>query len=201
MLACMVLPPKYHRGLSGTPGLKHECRVGIKGVEGQAVPRHGLSDWLQGIRVYKSDGRWHFMLADLSSREWDEFRDHLVSEAEGSEAKAMAHDQVEDARKNVGMGVHSLLCWSSEGPPVGDRTQACHFYCGRKVCLNPQHLCWGNHRDNAYHKWCHDLSKAGRVRANVHGEAQQAPHKHAPADWQPTAAKKKKKKKNKGKDG
>ena len=186
VLAMMILPHMYHTGMSFTFMTIEHCVVSVS--NGFLAKGDG---WLQHLRVVQHGGRWHLALGTLLPEQWDSFLVHLVSEAEGPDAKAQAHAQVEDARKNTDMGVHQLLCWYQEGPPTGDKNQACHFYCGEKRCLNPRHLCWGSARDNRYHKWWHDLRVADRVRANMCGEVQSAPCKHAPDDWQLPSKKRK----------
>ena len=80
--------------------------------------------------------------------------------------------------------VHSLVCWWFHGaPPAADKVVACHYYCNKSLCLNPLHLCWGSHDDNAYHsKWHHDKKKGAH-----NGEV--APQKFRPIDWQPAELK------------
>ena len=55
------------------------------------------------------------------------------------------------------MRLPALLCWWRLGePPVG-QTHACHSVCGNLACLNPLHITWGSHADNAYHAVQHKL--------------------------------------------
>ena len=190
VLACMVLPPLYHTGMSFTLMTIEKCVVSNK--QSSARPHQPtLPRWLQNVRVVQHGGRWHFSFGSLLAHEWDAFRDHLVSEEDGPEGEALAREQVEDARKNRDFGVHQVLCWYQEGSPKGDRNQACHYYCGDQHCLNPRHLSWGNHRDNSYHKWWHEANRKKRFCPNTKSEAQGAPHKHAPDEWQPSSKKRK----------
>ena len=56
--------------------------------------------------------------------------------------------------------VHHLLTYWMRGAPPGNKIQACHFHCDQPLCLNPHHLSWGDHADNAMHnKWLSDNKK------------------------------------------
>lgn len=74
------------------------------------------------------------------------------------------------------VGLHVVLCQLLVSPqPPG--LICCHYRCDNKLCLNPKHLCWGTHEDNAYHRrW---QSRNGCLQ-NLHKSSQSHPERHRP---------------------
>jgi hypothetical protein len=50
--------------------------------------------------------------------------------------------------KRISMGAHRLMCWLRNGQPRQGKGLAVHT-CENTFCLNPLHLEWGSHKDNA----------------------------------------------------
>lgn len=50
--------------------------------------------------------------------------------------------------KTVSEYVHRIICFAFHGAPTRKRYMVCHS-CNNKSCLNPSHMYWGDHEDNA----------------------------------------------------
>lgn len=142
--------------------------------------------WLHGAEVCtRREGRWHFGLgvSSLTREQWAAFGKFKVEAVRGRQRNVK--QTVMDARdgSNHTVGVNIILCWLFHGEPPRGKPFACHFFCGRHFCLNPKHISWGDHADNAYHKVWH---KEHRPQQNL-GEMgyDLSPAKLVPAAYEP----------------
>jgi len=68
---------------------------------------------------------------------------------------------------HTSIGAHRIACERAHGPAPIDKPFACHYVCGRPVCVNPRHLRWGSVQDNA-----DDMVRDGNsTRGSKHGGA------------------------------
>lgn len=75
------------------------------------------------------------------------------------------------------VGAHVLVCHLCHSAPTPEHDQCCHYICDNKLCLNPRHMCWGNVKDNAYHREWH--KEYGKLK-NLWTGKQRWPDPHAP---------------------
>jgi hypothetical protein len=65
----------------------------------------------------------------------------------------------------AGKGAHVLVCELAHGPnpqvPDGPRMQVRHYVCGRPICVNPKHLCWGTAAEDAEDRARHGTALFG----------------------------------------
>ena len=141
-----------------------KCELGRKPI---LIRAHGGKDWLQGAVFQGKEGYWQVRLPKASSTD--------IAVCKGLSAKPQLRKQ---AQQSLSTNVHHLITWWAHGRPgQSDYNQACHWYCGNKLCLNPHHLCWGSNADNAYHRTWHAERKKGLHSSDT------APERNVPAGW------------------
>ena len=134
---------------------------------------HGGQAWLQEAVFQAKQGYWQLRMPRVKST--------AIARCRGVKPDSNLKGQ---AQKTLSINVHHLITWWAWGrPSQSEHDQACHWYCGNKLCLNPHHLYMGSVRDNAYHRTWH--AEKGR---GLHASLD-SPDRHAPPGWKSVLSK------------
>ena len=165
------------------------------------LDRYRVAAFVKGTRLKFQDGRWC-----VAPPKWTKsqlrFNRARLRELKNlpephNEADTASAERLEMRLKHAGKPVFTaisrLLCFVKHGPPREDdfgevsnsEVLAVHHACegsrdARARCLNAEHIAWGKHKDNAYHRVLHGalydgLEERYRLPAEV----------RRPDDWEP----------------
>lgn len=127
--------------------------------------------WLVGACLSPTkDGRWRFRLRKQRPvSEWKQMRVAAKAAIETASTPELQQDAVRlkanlrNGQKVPYIWLSHLLCWYGHGPPTMPGDMACHYSCGKAMCLNAHHISWGDHRDNASHTKWHHKHRTGQL--------------------------------------
>ena len=149
------------------------------------LDRYRVAAWVRGMRLKFQDGRWCVAPPKWTKRQLrrlqerlKELRDPGEPHSDSDESKAERTElRLKHAKKPVFTAISRLLCFVEHGPPSEEdfgkvsssEVLAVHHACegsrdARARCLNAEHIAWGKHTDNAYHRVLHGALYDGRER-------------------------------------
>ena len=126
--------------------------------------------WLVGaVFSPHQKGRWRVRLRKvLKPQQWQDKIDVAEVERLSANTPELQEDaarleaNLKKAKRQAYTSLSHLLSWYGNGAPTMPGDMACHYKCDKHLCLNPHHISWGDHTDNAGHKKWHHANKTGQ---------------------------------------
>ena len=169
----------------------------LKKLAAFKVPR-----WVRGCRLKFHGARW-YVAPPVESRGTVRTLRTRIAEVRSSDngdprELASLKERLRRSQSPVYTAVSRLVCFEKYGPPrsqgslsemFSDKVLAVHHACSgckesRARCLNSNHMTWGIHEDNAYHRVIHDSLVTDSCK-RYKSEYKQPAKKRRPAGWVP----------------